>query len=144
MAWGRKKSGGRKEPLCGLPAALADLRLSPDDRIPAATGEEKPKKPVPKRKPEADNEDEPPLNEVLSRLSPCDLVIIEGYKREGHAKIEVRRSGARESIPISDSDPSIIALVTDMEDGDTTLPRFELDDVDAVTGFVMDRFPLEK
>jgi len=29
MAWGRKKSGGRKEPLFGLPAALADLRLSP-------------------------------------------------------------------------------------------------------------------
>ena len=34
MAWGRKKSGGRKEPLFGLPAALADLRLSPEDRIP--------------------------------------------------------------------------------------------------------------
>ncbi|MBR0898293.1 penicillin-binding protein 1A [Bradyrhizobium tropiciagri] len=34
MAWGRKKGGGRKEPLFGLPAALADLRLSPSDRIP--------------------------------------------------------------------------------------------------------------
>ena len=43
MALGRKKSGGRKEPLFGLPAALADLRLSAEDRIPAA--EERPKKP---------------------------------------------------------------------------------------------------
>jgi penicillin-binding protein 1A len=60
MAWGRKKSGGRKEPLFGLPAALADLRLSPEDRIPAATEDEKPKKPVPKRKPVEDDEDEPP------------------------------------------------------------------------------------
>ena len=34
MAWGRKKGGGRKEPLFGLPAALADLRLSPSDRVP--------------------------------------------------------------------------------------------------------------
>ena len=60
MAWGRKKSGGRKEPLFGLPAALADLRLSPEDRIPAATDDDKPKKPVPKRKPVEDDEDEAP------------------------------------------------------------------------------------
>src|SRR5438046_5355552 len=60
MAWGRKKSGGRKEPLFGLPAALADLRLSPEDRIPAAVDDDKPKKPVPKRKPEEDEEPPPP------------------------------------------------------------------------------------
>ena len=36
MAWGRKKSGGRKEPQFGLAAAMADLRLDPKDRIPAA------------------------------------------------------------------------------------------------------------
>ncbi len=61
MAWGRKKSGGRKEPLFGLPAALADLRLSPADRIPAATDdEEKPKKSVPRRKREEVDGDEPP------------------------------------------------------------------------------------
>lgn len=41
MAWGKKK-GGRKEPLFGLPAALADLRLTPADRIPG--GDDKPKK----------------------------------------------------------------------------------------------------
>lgn len=53
MALGRKKSGGRKEPLFGLPPALADLRLSPEDRVPDA--EDRPKKP--KRKPD---DDEPP------------------------------------------------------------------------------------
>ena len=58
MAWGRKKGGGRKEPLFGLPAALADLRLSAEDRIPAAADDVKPKKPVPKRKPDEDD-DEP-------------------------------------------------------------------------------------
>jgi penicillin-binding protein 1A len=51
MALGRKKSGGRKEPLFGLPAALADLRLSPEDRIPAA--DDRPKK---SSKPKADDE----------------------------------------------------------------------------------------
>ncbi len=59
MALGRKKSGGRKEPLFGLPAALAELRLSPEDRLPAA--EDRPKKSAKssaKRKP--DDDDEPP------------------------------------------------------------------------------------
>jgi penicillin-binding protein 1A len=42
MAWGRKKSGGRKEPLFGLAAALSDLRLGPQDRISVA--DDKPKK----------------------------------------------------------------------------------------------------
>src|SRR6202051_4897769 len=56
MAWGRKKSGGRKEPLFGVPAALAELRLSPADRVPAA--EDRPKKSSAKRK--SDDDDEPP------------------------------------------------------------------------------------
>src|SRR4029450_9981133 len=60
MAWGRKKSGGRPEPLFGLPAALADLRLSPADRIPAATDDEKPKKSVSRRKHEEDDDEPPP------------------------------------------------------------------------------------
>ncbi|KWV57655.1 penicillin-binding protein [Bradyrhizobium macuxiense] len=49
MAWGRKKGGARKEPLFGLPAALADLRLSPADRIPGG-GDDKPAKAKPKPK----------------------------------------------------------------------------------------------
>src|SRR5579859_4450653 len=57
MAWGRKKAGGRKEPLFGLPAALSDLRLSPDDRIPG--GDDKPKKSA-KRAVINDDDDEPP------------------------------------------------------------------------------------
>src|SRR3954468_14235751 len=68
MAWGRKKSGGRKEPLFGLPAALAELRLSPEDRIPAAADDDKPKKSVPKHKPEEDD-DEPPPRERKPRAA---------------------------------------------------------------------------
>jgi penicillin-binding protein 1A len=57
MAWGRKNSGGRKEPLFGLPAALSELRLSPQDRIPPPA-DEKPKK-APKRKSEDGYDDAP-------------------------------------------------------------------------------------
>ena len=63
MAWGRKKNGGRKEPLFGLSAALADLRLSPEDRIPAAVDDDKPKKSVPKRKHDEDDDEPPPPRE---------------------------------------------------------------------------------
>src|ERR1700761_8691998 len=58
MAWRRKKSGGRKEPVFGLAAALSDLRLSPEDRIPSG-GEDKPKKSA-KRKIDDDEDDGPP------------------------------------------------------------------------------------
>src|SRR5690242_20645996 len=65
MAWGRKKSGRRKEPRFGLSAALADLRLDPKDRIPSA--EEKPKKSA-RRKADDDDDDAPPP-ERKSRVS---------------------------------------------------------------------------
>ncbi len=56
MAWGRKKSGGRREPQFGLAASLSELRLSPQDRITSAD-DETPKKPPPKRKaPEPDDD----------------------------------------------------------------------------------------
>jgi penicillin-binding protein 1A len=57
MALGRKKSGGRKEPLFGLAASLSELRLSPQDRV--ASDDEKPKKPSAKRR-AAEPDDEAP------------------------------------------------------------------------------------
>jgi penicillin-binding protein 1A len=63
MAWGRKKSGGRREPQFGLAASLAELRLSPKDRI--ATGDddddddEAPKKSSSKRKARDPDDDAP-------------------------------------------------------------------------------------
>jgi penicillin-binding protein 1A len=58
MAWGRKKSGGRKEPQFGLASSLAELRLGPQDRVPSA-GDEKPKKPSPKRKADEPDDEAP-------------------------------------------------------------------------------------
>ncbi len=56
MAWGRKKSGGRREPQFGLAAALSELRLSPQDRIPAAADEPPKKRPAKRKIPETDND----------------------------------------------------------------------------------------
>ena len=71
MAWGRKKSGVRKEPQFGFGASLAELRLSLRDRI-AAFDEEKPNKPSAGRKvieDDEDGEDEAPPRERKPRAS---------------------------------------------------------------------------
>ncbi len=81
------------------------------------------------------DEDEPPLASVLSRLAPCELVIVEGYKREGHPKIEARRLGARDTTPLSARDPSIVAVAADHAQPGETLPVFDIDDIAAIADF---------
>lgn len=86
---------------------------------------------------ELEGESEPPLTEVLARLSPCDLVIVEGYKREGHKKIEVRRQDAKDTAALAPQDNSIIAIASDVAITDTTLPVFDMDDAAAITDFIV-------
>ncbi len=86
---------------------------------------------------ELEGESEPPLQEVLARLSPCDLVIVEGYKREGHRKIEVRRKDAKDVTPLARSDSSIIAIASDTRNTETALPVFDVDDAAAIADFIV-------
>jgi molybdopterin-guanine dinucleotide biosynthesis protein B len=78
------------------------------------------------------DEPEPSLGDILGRLSPCDLVLVEGYKREPHAKLELRRRGAKEGTPLAPGDPSIVAVAADVAVAETGLPVFGLDDVVAI------------
>jgi len=81
-------------------------------------------------------EAEPTLEEVLGRLAPCDLVLVEGYKREGHNKLETRRREARETTPLAATDPTILAVASEYAVEDSSLPVFGLDDIDAIADFV--------
>jgi molybdopterin-guanine dinucleotide biosynthesis protein B len=81
-------------------------------------------------------ENEPTLDEVLARLAPCDLVLIEGYKREGHKKIETRRTDAKDTASLSVGDPTIMAIASDSRVTDGSLPVFDLDDVSAIADFI--------
>jgi molybdopterin-guanine dinucleotide biosynthesis protein B len=82
------------------------------------------------------DEPEPPLEAALARLSPCDLILVEGYKREAHPKIEVRRRGAASSEPIAPGDPSVVAVAADHDLDTHPLPRFGLDDIGAIAEFI--------
>ena len=59
---------------------------------------------------EVGNGAEATLAEHLQRLSPCDLVLIEGYKREPIPKIEARRMEAANREPLAPGDPHIAAI----------------------------------
>lgn len=87
-------------------------------------------------------ESEPSLDDILARLSPCDLVIVEGYKREGHLKIETRRREAKDTRPLSADDPNIVAVASDHALPGETLPVFPIDDIAAMADFITSRLGL--
>ena len=77
---------------------------------------------------------EPALQELIKRISPCDLLLIEGFKREPIPKLEVYRSSLGEPL-LFPQDPRIIAIAADQR-VDTQLPQFDLNDVPAVAAFI--------
>ena len=82
-------------------------------------------------------QEEPTLAEVLARLAPADLILIEGFKREPHPKIEVR-SGEDEAgaPPMAPQDPSIVAIAADQPPADQRLPWFRRDDIAGIADFI--------
>jgi molybdopterin-guanine dinucleotide biosynthesis protein B len=78
---------------------------------------------------------EPALPYLLERLSPCDLVLVEGYKSEPMPKMEVHRAAAGTPL-LHPGDPCIIALATDAPVV-TSLPVFGLNDHAAIAGFIL-------
>ncbi len=71
------------------------------------------------------------LPELLSRLSPCDLVLIEGFKSERHPKMEVFRSAVGKS-PLHPQDPRIVAIASDQGFPSANIPVVDINDIPAV------------
>jgi molybdopterin-guanine dinucleotide biosynthesis protein B len=80
---------------------------------------------------------EPSFEAILARLSPCDLVLIEGYKREPIPKIEARRLESANRAPLAPQDPHIVAIAADHPVTDSDLPVFDLDDTEAIADFIL-------
>jgi molybdopterin-guanine dinucleotide biosynthesis protein B len=78
---------------------------------------------------------EPRLPELLSKLSAVDLVVVEGFKREPHRKIEVHRAANDKPLLFPD-DPGIVGIATDTA-VETTLPTAHLDDIEAVAAMML-------
>ncbi len=84
------------------------------------------------------DEPELALPELLARLSPVDLVIVEGFKRDPHAKLEVHRA-ANGKPPLHPDDPSIVAIASDVAFPEAGRPVLALDDIAAIADLLLTR-----
>lgn len=82
------------------------------------------------------DEAEPSMQAVIARLDPCDLIIVEGYKREPHPKIECRRFAARQGASLAQDDPNIVAVAADHATESHGRPVFDLEDIAGIADFV--------
>ena len=87
------------------------------------------------------HEAEPSLEEILRKLAPCDLVIVEGYKRDGHDKIEVRNLGL-DHPQLAGDDPTIVAIAATGAVAGAPVPVFDRDDVGALSAFIISHMGL--
>jgi molybdopterin-guanine dinucleotide biosynthesis protein B len=92
---------------------------------------------------EVGSKPEATLPELLRKLSPCDLVLVEGFKTERHPKLEVFRAAVGKS-PLHPADERIVAIASDQAFPGACIPVVNLDDIAAVADVVMARAePLE-
>ena len=80
-------------------------------------------------------EAEPDLQEQIKHLSPCDLLLVEGFKHDPIPKLEVYRAEVGEPL-LHPHDANIAAVATDAA-LDTPLPTLNLNDPAAIAGFVL-------
>lgn len=79
---------------------------------------------------------EPDLAVILTRMAPVDLVLVEGYKRDSHPKIEVYRREAGHDL-IQTGDPMVRAVATDAALAVLTVPVLDLNDTGAIADFIL-------
>ena len=78
---------------------------------------------------------EPTLRELLGKLTRVDLVIVEGYKREPHPKLEVHRASVRKPL-LHPDDPHIVAIASD-QPVPAGVPVVALDNVEAIADIML-------
>jgi molybdopterin-guanine dinucleotide biosynthesis protein B len=79
---------------------------------------------------------EPALAELLAKLAPVDLVVVEGFKRGSHPKLEVFRAAVGKPL-LHPDDPHIVAIASDQPLPAARVPVVGLDDVEAVVDIVL-------
>jgi molybdopterin-guanine dinucleotide biosynthesis protein B len=83
---------------------------------------------------------EPSMDEIIARMSPVDLILVEGFKREPHDKLEVFRA-ARSRRPLCHKDPHIVAIASDDPQcqalAEVDLPCLSLDDAGGIADFII-------
>lgn len=86
---------------------------------------------------------EPAFETILKKLSPCDLVLVEGYKRENIAKLEIIGEESNRDALWS-QDKNIKAIACDTKLKDCPLPRFHRNDIKEIADFILSTCEVKK
>ena len=79
---------------------------------------------------------EPKVEDLIARLAPVDLVIIEGFKRAPHPKIEAHREEMGHPL-MANENPTIHAVASDISHIPVDVPVFDLDDIRGIADFIL-------
>jgi molybdopterin-guanine dinucleotide biosynthesis protein B len=77
------------------------------------------------------------LDELMSRMTPVDLVLIEGFKSEAHDKLEVHRPSVGKPL-LCATDPRVVAVASNEPMPPLRLPKLDLDNVPQIADFILD------
>ena len=85
----------------------------------------------------------PTLQQLLGKMTPVDIVLVEGFRRDPHPKLEVHRTILGKPL-LAPADQTIVAIAADQPLTSVNLPQFAIDDVEAIAGFLVDylRLPM--
>jgi molybdopterin-guanine dinucleotide biosynthesis protein B len=76
------------------------------------------------------------LAPLVKKMSPVDLVLVEGYKRDPFPKLEIHRAANGKPL-LQPSDPHVVAIAADVALADARVPVISLDDIEGIADFVM-------
>ena len=83
-----------------------------------------------------DGDPEPGMWDHIARLDACDLVLVEGYKRESHPKLEVHRPSVGKPL-LTGEIPNVVAIASDEAVPGVDVPVLNLNNADAVADFIL-------
>ncbi|MDR3683643.1 MAG: molybdopterin-guanine dinucleotide biosynthesis protein B [Geothrix sp.] len=85
---------------------------------------------------ESREEPEPPIETLIERMTPVDLLLIEGFKTHHHPKLEIHRESEGKAL-LCPEDPEIVAVASDRPLPGLKIPRLDLNDPSAIAGFIL-------
>ena len=91
---------------------------------------------------EVRKEGEPSVDELIARMTPVDLLLVEGFKRHAHSKIEIHRPTLGKPL-LQNNDPNIVAVASDENIDDLIVPVFDLDNIIGIADFIITKGKLD-
>jgi molybdopterin-guanine dinucleotide biosynthesis protein B len=85
---------------------------------------------------ESREESEPSIEALIERMTPVDLLLIEGFKTHRHPKLEIHRQSEGKPL-LYPADPDIVAVASDHFLPDLTIPRLDLNLPEAIADFIL-------